>query len=225
MTQKNIELQKIYTMLDAGLNYVDIAKHFDCNKGTIFNMVKRDQQKKALLPIKKAREVLKNYELSEPPIDVFKIAKKEGFKILRQKLPQDISGMLEKTKTEKNIYVNSTHAINRQRFTVAHELGHHFLHRLDGEHKDTTTLFRKEDDSLEIDKEANKFASELLMPEKVLRTEIANEDANLTMDSVDNIASKFEVSVIALTYKLQNLGFALLSSTLLLANPFLFLGK
>ena len=46
-------------MLDNGLNYQDIAEHFDCNKGTIFNMVKRDRAKKFMHPMKVAQKVLK----------------------------------------------------------------------------------------------------------------------------------------------------------------------
>ena len=50
-------------MLDNGLNYQDIAEHFDCNKGTIFNMVKRDRAKKFMHPMKVAQKVLKNYNV------------------------------------------------------------------------------------------------------------------------------------------------------------------
>jgi Zn-dependent peptidase ImmA (M78 family) len=208
--EKKPSLTKIYSMLDSGLSYVDIARHYNCNKGTIFNMVKRDKERRFNAPLKMAKKVLVRYEVVTPPINVTTIIKAEGFKILKQKLPSDISGMIEKTKTEKNIYINSNHAPTRQRFTLAHELGHHFLHTIDGEHKDNATLFRKDTDTLSIDQEANRFAAELLMPDKLLRKEIALSERPLDHDLVDMLANTFEVSVIALTYRLQNLGFHLL---------------
>ena len=206
-----ISLKKVYSMLDSGLNYKDIADHFRCNKGTIFNMVKRDKHKRFLAPIKMAQKVLKEYALVNPPIDIKQIVKLEGYKLFNQKLPQDVSGMIEKTKKEKNIYINSSHAPTRQRFSLAHELGHHFLHTIDGEHKDNSTLFRKEtDNTLEIDKEANRFATELLMPDKLVRKEIALSGQEIDEDLLEKLASRFEVSTIAMTYRLQNLGFELL---------------
>ena len=207
----DISLTKIYSMLDNGLNYQDIADHYDCNKGTIFNMVKRDRAKKFMHPMKMAQKVLKTYNVDAPPIDIKAIAKAEGFKLYNQKLPQDVSGMIEKTKSQKNIYINSGHAPTRQRFSLAHELGHHFLHTIDGEHKDNATLFRKENETTpEIDKEANRFASELLMPDKLIRKEIAFSGKEIDEILIGELSSTFEVSPIALTYRLQNLGFEFL---------------
>ena len=64
----DISLTKIYSMLDNGLNYRDIAEHFDCNKGTIFNMVKRDRAKKFMHPMKVAQKVLKTYNVDSPQL-------------------------------------------------------------------------------------------------------------------------------------------------------------
>ena len=80
----------------------------------------------------------------------------------------------------------------------------------EGEHKDTTTIFRKEDDVLEIDREANRFASELLMPAVLVKKQIAMAQRELDQELLENMASTVEVSSIAMTYRLQNLGFELL---------------
>lgn len=66
-------------------------------------------------------------------------------------------------KDEKKIYVNILEHPVRQRFTIAHEIGHYYLN-----HENTGFLMR--DERLNIgskkeDQEANAFAMELLMPE------------------------------------------------------------
>ena len=48
-----------------------------------------------------AQKVLKDYKMDVAPVDVKAIAKAEGFKLYNQKLPQDVSGMIEKQKQPK----------------------------------------------------------------------------------------------------------------------------
>ena len=65
--------------------------------------------------------------------------------------------------------VNSLHAPVRQRFTIAHELGHAVLHAREGIHLDQAfrLRFRDQTSAMAIDPEeidANSFAAELLMP-------------------------------------------------------------
>jgi len=63
---------------------------------------------------------------------------------------------------------------------------------------------------LEIDREANRFASELLMPAILVKKQIALAQRELDHELLEDMASTFEVSTIAMTYRLQNLGFELL---------------
>lgn len=71
------------------------------------------------------------------------------------------------------IYVNRDDPPNRQTFTIAHELGHHYLHRdFILTHPDQyKVLYRKpmgrETDPIE--KEANSFAANLLVPTEWLK--------------------------------------------------------
>jgi Zn-dependent peptidase ImmA (M78 family) len=207
----DIKLDEIHSMLKEKLTYQQIADHYGVNQGTIYNMIKREKQKRFQLPSRKAKEIIKQFEITDPPVDLKAIAKHEGFKLFFNKLPSNISGIIESNKKEKNIFINSDHAPTRQRFSLGHELGHHFLnHFEDGEHKDTTTIFRKEDEVLEIDREANRFASELLMPAVLVKKQIALAHRELDPELLEQMASTFEVSTIALTYRLQNLGFELL---------------
>lgn len=87
----------------------------------------------------------------------------------------------------------------RQRFTMAHELGHVMLgHVKPGEPAWRDMTFNSYNDINEI--AANAYAAELLMPEARLR-----EYAELT-DDVAQLAGTFGVSPSAVTNRLRNLG-------------------
>lgn len=58
------------------------------------------------------------------------------------------------------VIVNTSHSENRMRFTIAHELGHIAL----GHHNYGISLFHLANRSNPIEREADIFASELLMP-------------------------------------------------------------
>src|SRR5690349_3761269 len=66
------------------------------------------------------------------PVNVAAIARDFGINVYAADLGPAISGILKKDpeggSSGFSIYVNKTHNMNRQRFTVAHELGHFVLH-------------------------------------------------------------------------------------------------
>lgn len=118
---------------------------------------------------------------------------------------------------EPLIGYNQTESEVRQRFTIAHELGHLFLHNngvLDGVYVDRsaeyTIEFRNEVSSsgeVRKEREANAFAAALLMPKSLLLEEIEQHHLNLADDdSLIVLAKKFNVSVSAMAYRLLNLG-------------------
>jgi len=164
-----------------------------------------------------ANELLLKANISEPPIDVEKIAKILNVEIVPHNFEDHdaVSGILIRNNNETIIGVNSHHPKERQRFTIAHEIGHLQLHSHKGSHMDrnSPSLIRLRDDvsSLAVDEdeiESNTFAAELLMPSfliqqefrKITSTERFNEDI------VDKLAEDYEVSVQAMTYRLMNLG-------------------
>ena len=61
----------------------------------------------------------------------------------------------------------------------------------------------------DAEKEANLFAAELLMPEEFLRSDIAGRDEIDLYDEnlIPNLANLYQVSVQALTFRLQYLGY------------------
>ena len=108
------------------------------------------------------------------PVDVETLSQALGVPVHYAFLDPDISGMLEKIGDDKfKITVNAQHPKTRQRFTIAHELGHYMLHRrLIGNGIDETRAYRSAVAGVYRntaigpvqETEANKFAVNVLMP-------------------------------------------------------------
>ena len=117
-------------------------------------------------------------------------------------LPQPIAGCCWHDGARIVLWVNGTHAAVRQRFTLAHELGHlRCRHDARIEVDTFETLAGKTTDSREI--QANAFAAELLAPAAGVRAMV---DGEPTLDDVVLIAARFGISTIAALYRLNTLG-------------------
>jgi Zn-dependent peptidase ImmA (M78 family) len=123
----------------------------------------------------------------------------------------NIVGMIAKRGDSVTLLVNATDPPFRKRFTIAHELGHHFLHLLeDGEFVDgEANLFRGiTEDQQQVTPErrreiqANMFAAALLMPEPAVRAEWEK------LKSVEALARRFNVSESAMGIRVVQLGLA-----------------
>jgi Zn-dependent peptidase ImmA (M78 family) len=151
--------------------------------------------------------------IKNPPVDVAALACGLGLRIFSELLPEDISGILDLRDPGKPIImVNSEHHQNRRRFSIAHEIGHFMLHKPLGIHVDKQTFFRspksaESPDEYEID--ANKFAAALLMPDYLISQTLDMHadwlDSNA--DIISDLSEQFQVSVTAMSYRLQNLGY------------------
>jgi Zn-dependent peptidase ImmA (M78 family) len=147
-----------------------------------------------------ARRIAENRGLKCLPFDVVGLARSIGIKVEFLPLADGVSGFLHRRSGDWIIGVNSLHHKNRQRFTIAHELGHYFLHRDQGDFEDRA-LFRKDLQVNHLEYEANSFASKILMPEDDFKKALVVDRA-----TVDAIAEKFEVSVAAAQYRAEGLG-------------------
>ena len=109
-----------------------------------------------------------------------------------------VSGML--LPSEREIYVNAEDVPARRRFTLAHEIGHWVCQCLEG--KGAPVMCRAEDVSegadRTLEREANVFAAELLMPEHAVR--------DTWTGSIAASAEGFFVSAEAMHWRLYNLG-------------------
>lgn len=140
------------------------------------------------------------------PVPVKSLPARLGIKLRAAFLGSGISGMLEKSGDSFVLTVNATDPETRQRFTLAHELGHYMLHRhLVGDGLDDDMAYR----STEVGKyhntligpseetEANKFAANLLMPRDAVNREWAKEGVNVLQ-----MANLFGVSEHAMSIRL-----------------------
>ncbi|MFO0245973.1 MAG: ImmA/IrrE family metallo-endopeptidase [Betaproteobacteria bacterium] len=86
----------------------------------------------------------------------------------------------------------------RQRFTIAHELGHFILHRSQKQsfNCDSQSVHTGIDGLRQVEREADEFAGNLLMPGDLLRDWISNQRIDLHVLSA--IAKRFQVSFEAL---------------------------
>lgn len=162
-------------------------------------------------PVEVARQLLERFG-EHPPIDIEAIIRAHGIAIRSQELEDSVSGMLVIKDGRTTIGVNENHHPNRQRFTLAHELGHFLLHRnVSNIFIDASTIFFRDGMSSDGTKteeiDANAFAAELLMPEKQIREAINSQPLDAFDEgAVRRLAAHFGVSAQALTIRLTRLG-------------------
>jgi Zn-dependent peptidase ImmA (M78 family) len=161
---------------------------------------------------RRAEELLRAY--AHPPVDLEAIAHTLGVEIRPYDLKPDVSGILYRDGDRRVVVVNQGHTRERQRFTIAHELGHLLLHKGQPVHVDEGFRVNLRDrrsataeDVEEI--EANAFAADLLMPAKWLRIDIEQEFIDLADDTAMRmLAARYGVSPQAMAYRLATLAFA-----------------
>ncbi len=157
---------------------------------------------------RRALELLRRADSDHPPVDVLKIASLAGASVHFESFDDDVSGVLIRNEHGTAIGVNKAHASVRQRFTIAHELGHLLLHdgvpiRVD---KNFRVNWRKggaanAPDIEEI--EANFFAASLLMPKSMLTNATRLDHFDVEDDvEIVRLARLFKVSTQAMTFRL-----------------------
>ncbi len=148
-----------------------------------------------------AESLISKHSILLPVVNVFDLAKRESITIEYRKFSgsdQGVAGFL--VEDSKTIYLNVDDAPTRQVYTVAHELGHHFL----GHSPTAYAVYRKDDfgrEKNDEEKEADYFAANLLMPEKMIKDEMRR--LGLTKDAISALALRFGVSPSAMKYRLQ----------------------
>ena len=138
---------------------------------------------------------------SSPPIPVREIAETNGVNVVFAKFGRfnDVMAGFCDFNARK-LYVNADDALPRQRFTIAHELGHWLLHRdYFVDHPDLYPVlprFETPDNNDPKEKEANKFAAHLLVPTRLL---LPVRDA-----PVSTLANVFMVSRAMMEFRVKN---------------------
>lgn len=162
-----------------------------------------------------AENLIDRFQINSSPVDVNYIAKSLGLQVVYNALGDDISGLLVTRDGTAAVCVKESDPLVRQRFTIAHEIGHFCLkHQELGDHvhvdegwkvsarsTHTTTGL----DPMEV--EANQFAAALLMPGSLVR-ERAQDFGTTQLDDlhVSALAKEFKVSEQAMAIRLSVLG-------------------
>lgn len=154
---------------------------------------------------------LVSYHLSASPVDIKEIARRQGVTIIEHEMDPKQSAMLIRKNGRAAIVVNKLHHARRQRFSIAHELGHLLMHKSEGRAvEDGGEIFHRHEyhrPSSPQETQANYFAAELLMPEQAVRKAVQEVNLSMVTDlAVQQLARKFDVSVAAMTIRLQTLG-------------------
>lgn len=155
---------------------------------------------------------LERFEV-EAPVNVEAAIRSLGLKLRKNAdLPEGIAGHIKRLGDDEfEIASTKSDHYFRQRFTMAHELGHWVLHRgLIGSGVDDDTKYRSTEIgdlyNTEIDdvheRQANAFAAKFLIPERLLKQKVnSNEGSNLRQ-----LATQFQVSPSAMRWRLKSLG-------------------
>lgn len=156
----------------------------------------------------KANSVLKKYGCGDKRNLLFHIARDNDIEVMEADL-YEISGALRKENNNWRIYINRQDSPTRQRFTLAHELGHYFMHRdkrpefIDG----GFVMQRMESSKYEEEElEANEFAGNLIMPETEISERLEGA-RHITTQNVVELAKEFRVSTLAMATRLRNIGY------------------
>lgn len=166
----------------------------------------------------RARELLRLRGITAPATPIDRLVKGEGAVLQYVPLDDELSGMAFIKDGQPVVAVNALHHPNRQRFTMAHELGHLLLHRdylAAGVHVDKEFKVSPERvlqrgalaasgvDAYEM--EANAFASELLMPQEWLQNETHGSWDIDDGERLAALAKRFKVSPAAMQFRLMDL--------------------
>lgn len=163
-----------------------------------------------------ALETRRKTSMEVLPVPVEKIATMLDIRIEHGDLEDEVSGLLIIEGNQTIIGINAEHPEVRQRFTIAHEIGHFIL-----QHHTHADLLVDADDFLAVyrrdnprsrdnkrERDANTFAGALLMPKDVLDRELGSRSLGLfDDDDWKKLADRFKVSTQALLIRLTKLGF------------------
>lgn len=153
-----------------------------------------------------AEDILSQFRQSKPEVDVDRIAEGLGIAVVRGPLGESTSGVIYREGRQTRIGINDAQSRVRQRFTLAHELGHFLIHKEQALWVDSHMMFRSDSsagDPREV--EANHFAAELLMPRRWLERVRVPQDERKADVFIHGLARQFDVSVPAMSIRLLNL--------------------
>ncbi len=123
-----------------------------------------------------------------------------GIDVAIEALPQGMDGLAVLSGGLRLALIASGGPVTRQRYTLAHELGHLVV----GDHQNTIVDQNVTTGRTPDERRANAFAAAFLMPKTALRS--AAGDRDVTEDLLAELLGRYRVSQQALVYRLHNVG-------------------
>lgn len=164
-------------------------------------------------------ELMKKYNRTDPYgklMDLLHLAEKENIKVVWDKRPFNVfdkSSFVGAIKTYENqtyIIINENSQLSKTH-TLAHLLGHFFMHKNMVESNnipvETLETFQRTAYIHPLEREANEFAYELLMPEKIVKDRWEKflkiyKDKELALEV---LAESFDKTPLVMSYRLNEL--------------------
>lgn len=171
------------------------------------NNIKRERIKKVV------SDLLTKASIKTLPVQVEEIAKTLNLQIKKSPYhgKNNLSGVLIRNAHENIIGINSNDIEHRQRFSIAHEIGHFLLHEGNQIYVDRKyrVNFRnkKSTEGTDIQEiEANTFASMLLIPEEFLLNDLKKFEIDfLDSNDIEKLVSRYNVSSAAMSFRLSRI--------------------
>jgi Zn-dependent peptidase ImmA (M78 family) len=162
-----------------------------------------------------AEALIERLSIRSAPVDVNFVARSLGLQIVYNDLGDDISGLLVTHDGNSSICVRESEPVARQRFTIAHEIGHFVMRHqfeedghvhVDEGWKVTARSSAQVAGADPKEVEANQFAAALLMPSELLQQRaIRFGERQLREEHVTELAREFKVSEQAMALRLAAL--------------------
>lgn len=144
-----------------------------------------------------AHKIRDDWSIGNDPIsNLSEFLEERGFKIIVEQLPESVAGVTCFVNTDKGwkmpvIVINNKITGERQRFTIAHELGH--------------LLLEVKNEDINLEKACDKFASALLMPDRFLWAALGKSRSTISIGELVSLKKFLGVSVQAIVYRCKDL--------------------
>jgi len=138
-----------------------------------------------------------DWQLGVDPIqNVVELLEEHGIKVILLDLDERVSGVTASVLRPGHdpvpaILVNESMTVERQRFTLAHELGH---------------LLLRVQEALDEEKVANRFAGTFLLPALGLLAELGEKRERISMGELSSLKALYKVSLLALVHRVGAVG-------------------
>ena len=113
---------------------------------------------------------------------------------------QQLSGITIKRDNTYIVFINKGHTIERNFFSLAHELGHVLMHL-----KDDDCIISRLSSRHPLEKQASDFARRFIVPSVFLHEKLHNDLPVINRENIQALAKSFNVSYACMVYNLEKM--------------------